>query len=155
MTAALDVLILRDPRESAKKCSLVPLRGTPGVEFVSYDPDRTVDASGRILLDPAGELIGPGDAGMPLLILDSSWRRLPKLRATVTGEVVARRLPPLQSAYPRRSKLFEDPSEGLASVEALYAALRLLGHGDIDHLLAQYRWGEQFLRLNRGPLGEG
>lgn len=151
--AMLDVLIVRDPKESVKKCSLVPLRGTEGVEFVAYDAGRTVDGGGRVLLDPEGELIGEGDRGLPLLVLDSSWRRLPKLRATVTGEVLPRRLPPLVTAYPRRSKDFEDPSEGLASVEALYAALRLLGHEDIDHLLADYRWRDEFLGLNRGVLG--
>lgn len=149
---ALDVLILRDPRESAKKCSLIPLRGTAGIEFVSYDAERTIDATGRVLLDPAGEEISASDAGKPLLVLDSSWRRLPKLRATVTGSVEARRLPALETAYPRRSKNFEDPSEGLASVEALYAALRFLGHTDIDHLLADYRWRDEFLARNQDTL---
>lgn len=155
MTEDLDVLILRDPKESAKKCSLIPLRGTPGIEFVSYDPERTLDGAGRVLLDPAGEPIGPADAGLPLLVLDSSWRRLPKLRATVVGDPIPRRLPPLRTAYPRRSKDFEDPSEGLASVEALYAALRLLGHGNIDHLLTDYRWAEEFLDLNGEALSKG
>ena len=149
----LDVLILRDPKESAKKCSLVPLRGVAGVEFVPYDASRTLEGGGRVLLDPAGELIGEADKGLPLLVLDSSWRRLPKLRGTVTGEVIPRRLPSLVTAYPRRSKDFEDPAEGLASVEALYAALRLLGHENIEHLLADYRWRDEFLEANRNVLG--
>ena len=84
----LDVLILRDPKESPKKCSLVPLRGTPGIEFVPYDRERTLDGAGRVLLDPAGEPITAADAGRPLLVLDSNWRRLPKLRETVTGDPV-------------------------------------------------------------------
>lgn len=150
---ALDVLILRDPKESPKKCSLVPLRGTPGVEFVAYDAGmEPLDCTGRVLLDPDGPLIGPGDRGRPLLVLDSSWRRLPKLRGKVVGEVLPRRLPAMETAYPRRSKDFEDPSEGLASVEALYGALRLLGHGGIDHLLDAYRWREEFLERNRAVL---
>lgn len=151
-SAALDVLILRDPRESVKKCSLIPLRGTPGVEFVAYDGDRTLEAGGRVLLDPEGELISEADRGLPLLVLDSSWRRLPKLAKTVTGEPVRRRLPPLVTAYPRRSKGFEDPSEGLASVEALYAALVLLGHKDIDYLLDDYLWKQEFLERNAEAL---
>ncbi|MEL6429197.1 MAG: DUF367 domain-containing protein [Planctomycetota bacterium] len=150
----INVLIVRDPKESPKKCSLVPLRGTPGSRFVSYAADmEPVDASGRVLLDPAGELIGPDDAGRGLLVLDSSWRRLPKLRGKVVGEVLPRRLPPLVTAYPRRSRDFEDPSEGLASVEALYAALRMLGHTGIEHLLDAYRWKDEFLRENAGRLG--
>jgi len=150
----LDVLILRDPKESPKKCSLVPLRGTEGVEFVAYSSGmEPVDGGGRVLLDPDGEVIGPEDRGRALLVLDSSWRRLPKLRAKVEGEVLPRRLPPLVTAYPRRSKDFDDPEEGLASVEALYAALRLLGRDDVDHLLDGYRWKAEFLAANRDALG--
>ena len=48
----LDVLILRDPRESQKKCSLTPLRATSGVRFVNYDPERRIDAGRRLLLSP-------------------------------------------------------------------------------------------------------
>lgn len=151
--APLDVLILRDPRESPKKCSLIPLRGTPGVEFVAYDGAQTLDAEGRVLLDPEGDLISESDRGLPLLVLDSSWRRLPKLAKTITGEPVRRRLPKLITAYPRRSKGFEDPSEGLASVEALYAALVLLGHEDIDYLLDDYLWKQEFLEANAAALG--
>ncbi|MGD2016800.1 MAG: DUF367 domain-containing protein [Planctomycetota bacterium] len=153
MAGDLDVLILRDPRESPKKCSLVPLRGTPGVEFVEYHPDRRLEAGGRVLLDPHAEPITDADRGLPLLVLDSSWRRLPKLSATVVGEPRRRRLPPLRTAYPRRSRDFEDPAEGLASVEALYAALVLLGHEGVDHLLDAYRWKDEFLELNAATLG--
>ncbi|MEM1453313.1 MAG: DUF367 domain-containing protein [Planctomycetota bacterium] len=151
----LDVLVVRDPRESAKKCSLVPLKGLAGIEFVEYSPERRVDGGGRVLLDPEGEPIGAGDRGLPLLVLDSSWRRLPKLAATVDGAPVRRRLPPLVTAYPRKSRDFEDPGEGLASVEALYAALVLLGHGGVEHLLEHYRWREEFLAANREALERG
>ena len=48
MSGFFDVLILRDPRESTRKCSLTPLRGLPGIEFVTYAHDRRVDAAGRI-----------------------------------------------------------------------------------------------------------
>ena len=98
---------------------------------------------------------GGGLGGLPLLVLDSSWRRLPKLAATVDGAPVRRRLPPLVTAYPRKSRDFEDPGEGLASVEALYAALVLLGHGGVEHLLEHYRWREEFLAANREALERG
>lgn len=151
-SAPLDVLIVRDPRESPKKCSLIPLRGTPGIEFVTYEGERMVDATGRVLLDPEGDLISEEDKGLPLLVLDSSWRRLPKLAKTITGDPVRRRLPPLKTAYPRRSKGFEDPAEGLASVEALYAALVLLGASNIEYLLDDYLWKAEFLERNRAVL---
>ena len=147
----LDILILRDPRESAKKCSLTPLRGMTGVRFVNYHLERSIEAGGRVLLDPDGEELSPADAGRGLFLIDCSWRRVESLRRTVLGEPVRRRLPALQTAYPRKSTTFEDPEAGLASVEALYAAACFLW-GPVPELLEQYRWAEEFLMLNRGVL---
>jgi len=144
---SLDVLILRDPRESPKKCSLTPLRGVHGIRFVPYASDRRVDAAGRVLLHPDGEEIGPADRGRGILLVDCAWRRLPALLASVDGEPARRRLPPFATAYPRKSRLFEDPERGLASVEALYAALALLGDPQ-PALLAAYPWAERFLAAN-------
>ena len=143
----IDVLIVRDPRESAKKCSLTPLRGMSGMRFVKYDPDRRVDAGSRILLHKDGEELSSRDVGRPLLLIDCAWRRVDTLLATIDGDLVRRRLPPLVTAYPRTSKLFVDPTSGLASVEALYAALAMLGDRRPE-LLAHYHWREQFLAAN-------
>jgi len=74
---------------------------------------------------------------------------VPQVLRTLEGELALRRLPPLESAYPRRSKLFEDPAGGLASVEALYAALAILGEPRPE-LLDGYRWRERFLAANPG-----
>jgi pre-rRNA-processing protein TSR3 len=143
----LDILILRDPRESVKKCSLTPLRGMSGVQFVNYHRDRTIDAAGRVLLDPEGEELSAQDAGRGLFLIDCSWRRLENLGRTVTGEPVRRRLPRLLTAYPRKSRVFDDPEAGLASIEALYAAAFLLW-GPVPALLEGYRWSTEFLELN-------
>ncbi|MBL8862731.1 MAG: DUF367 domain-containing protein [Planctomycetes bacterium] len=145
----LDVLILRDPRESAAKCSLTPLRGHPGIRFLSWKHDRRFDVGTRVLLHADGEEITPADAGRPLLLIDCAWRRVPTLLATCDGELALRRLPRLVTAYPRRSRTFQDPEQGLASVEALYAALALLGRPSPE-LLEGYRFGLEFLRLNPG-----
>ena len=53
----------------------------------------------------------------------------------------------IRTAYPRRSKLFDDPEGGLASVEALFAATAIVGIPRFD-LLDHYRWADQFLELN-------
>ncbi len=143
----LDVLILRDKREAAKKCSLVPLIGTPGIRFVRFKAQQPLDVGTRILLDPNGEEITERDRGLGLLILDCAWKHLPQLRGVVRGDVRVRRLPPIVTAYPRRSKVFDDPSAGLASVEALYAAVALLDRPRRE-LLAHYHWAEEFLRRN-------
>lgn len=144
-----DLLILRDPRESWKRCSLRPLRGMDGVRFVAWKPGLELAGEGRVLLDPAAEPIGERDRGRRLLLLDSSWRRLPQLRRSLVGEFVPRSLPALQTAYPRKSSTFADPEQGLASIEALYAALALLGAPD-PALLEGYRFAEPFLAANPG-----
>jgi len=144
---SLDVLILRDPRESTAKCSLTPVRGFPGVRFLSWKHDRRFAVGERVLLHAEGELITDRDAGRPLLLIDCAWRRVPALLATCDGEFTLRRLPRLATAYPRRSLTFRDPDEGLASIEALYAALAMLGR-PTPELLAGYRFADEFLRRN-------
>ena len=148
-----NVLILRDPRESKKKCSLTPLEGRPGVRFVSYHPDRRLDAGGCVLLDPDGEPFTAADRGRPLFLIDCAWRRVPTLGRTVDGELERRRLPELVTAYPRVSRFFEDPVRGLASIEALHAAALLLGM-PTDGLLDAYRWRDDFLRTNAELLAD-
>lgn len=140
---------MHDPREPANKCSLTPLRGIPGVKFVSLRGGRRFDAGRRIWLHPDGEDLGPADRGIDLLLVDCTWRRLPKLSKRIDGELLPRRLPALVTAYPRRSKLLPDPGNGLASVEALYAAIALL-EAPRPELLAHYRWAADFLAANPG-----
>jgi pre-rRNA-processing protein TSR3 len=141
------VLILRDFRESAKKCSLMPLRGTPGIEFRRYQSDRRLDGAGRILLHHEGPELSPADAGHDLLLLDSSWTRLPKLVDTVDGEPIRRSLPRLVTAYPREGRIVLNPDGGLASVEALYAALCILGYPKPEWL-RHYYFRDAFLAKN-------
>ncbi len=143
----MDVLVLRDPRESTRKCSLSPLRGMPGIRFASYRPDARIEVGGRILLHPEGPELSTADAGPGLLLLDCAWRRVGALMAVLDGEPTRRSLPPLVTAYPRRSKTFVDPERGLASVEALFAALAILG-SPRPELLSAYPWAGDFLRLN-------
>ena len=119
---------------------------------MEYNSERRVQVGKRVLLHAEGPLMSPGDleeAVDGLLLIDCSWRRVSKLMRTVEGEAVARRLPALRTAYPRKSRTFVDPEEGLASVEALVAALSLLGRPRPEFLDA-YRWRERFLELNPG-----
>jgi pre-rRNA-processing protein TSR3 len=143
----VDILIVHDAREPAKKCSLTPLRGMEGVRFVPMRGERRVDAGRRIWLHPEGDELRADDRGIGLLIVDCTGNRLPKLAKRIDGDLLPRRLPRLVTAYPRRSKLRPDPEHGLASVEALYAAMTLL-EGPRPAILAQYRWAAQFLAAN-------
>ena len=143
----LDILIVHDPREPAKKCSLTPLRGMEGVRFVSTRAGERVDAAGRVWLHPDGEDLSAADRGIGLLLIDCTWHRLEALSRCIEGNPIKRRLPQLVTAYPRRSKLGRDPEHGLASIEALYAAMALL-NSPRPELLAQYRWAAEFLSAN-------
>ena len=147
-----DVLIYRDPRESVKKCSLTPLRGRPGFRFVDYHHERRLATEPRVFLSPDGPELSAADAGPGLLLVDCSWRRVGQMVRSIDGELTPRRLPPLVTAYPRKSKTFEDPSAGLASIEALVAALWILGRRRLD-LLDEYRFAQRFLELNAALFG--
>ena len=138
---------MHDPREPKKKCSVAPLRGMEGVRFASLRGEARVDVGRRIWLHPDGEELGPADRGIDLLLIDCTWRRVSTLSRRIDGELLPRRLPHLVTAYPRRSKLVPDPEHGLASVEALYAAIALLD-APRPALLEHYRWAADFLAAN-------
>jgi len=143
----MDILIVHDTREPAKKCSVAPLRGMEGVQFVTLSGQGHVDVGRRIWLHPDGDELSVADRGLGLLLIDCTWHRVAKLSKRIDGDLVKRRLPHLVTAYPRRSKLGRDPEHGLASVEALYAATALLGDPRPE-LLATYRWADAFLEAN-------
>ena len=70
---------------------------------------------------------------------------LPQVEACVSGTPICRSLPKdIVTAYPRKTPDGSDPSNGLASVEALYMARLLMGDRD-DTLLDDYYWKTKFL----------
>ena len=138
------VVVIRHPKERLAKCSLRPLHGRPGFTFLRATKGFRYDATGHLLLAVDAPPLTAADAGHPLLLLDSTWRHLPALESCVTGAPLRRSLPGIRTAYPRISRVFTDPPQGLASVEALYAALAILGQED-QALLDGYHWREEFL----------
>lgn len=158
----IPILILQHPKENRKKCTLEPLRGQDGVVFRTAKQGFAYDATGDLVLSVDGEELAAADreifseavgvkddidlAKPRLVVLDATWRLLPRVEACLTGQPIRRRLPDdlAVTAYPRVSKLSEDPVGGLASIEALYLALRILGE-DRPTLLEAYPWREAFL----------
>lgn len=155
---SIPILVVRDHRENVRKCTLSRLEGTPGVSFIRAAPragrPACVETGPGILLDVNGECLAPGDSRFledagRLIILDSTWARLPSLLRRLVlpdpSRIAVRSLPRgIVTAYPRASKVREDPRTGLASIEALFAALFILGSPRPD-LLAGYRWSKEFL----------
>lgn len=139
------VTVIRHPKERISKCSLKPLHDRENIDFFKAHDTFSFDGTGFIALALDAPVLSPADQGKPLLLLDSTWRLLPQVMACVTGEPIYRSLPAgIETAYPRVSKIAEDPLGGLASVEALYLALRILGEDD-PTLLDEYYWKEPFL----------
>jgi pre-rRNA-processing protein TSR3 len=54
-----------------------------------------------------------------------------------------------KTAYPRKQTDCQDPTKGLASIEALYAAYCVLGRSR-EGLLDNFHWKEEFLKNNSG-----
>lgn len=144
------MVIVRLRKESPKKCSLTALRRRKeaGFRWIHCEAGDPIEIGEATLLHPDGELIGVEDAGRPLLLVDASWRDLPRVLRGLRGTLHRRRLPEgLRTAYPRASASFDDPASGLASIEALHAALALLGRRD-DGVLQGYHWAADWLRGN-------
>ena len=143
----LPTIIVRNPRENPRKCTVLPLKGRTDLVFLGFPARRRPNLEGYIRLAVLGEELSPGDAEAGILLLDGSWRWASVMNRDFLA-VPPRSLRGYKTAYPRKSKLETDPESGLASVEALFLAYHILGRpttGLLDH----YRWAEEFLRLNQ------
>jgi pre-rRNA-processing protein TSR3 len=139
-------IIVRHPRERVQKCSVWPLRDRQGLLFLEYPVEEMPDLAGYVRLAVDGPLLSAADAASGLLVLDGSWRWT-EVMTKAFAHVPPRSLAGWKTAYPRVSKMYEDPAEGLATVEALYLAHHILGRST-EGLLDHYRWAEEFLRRN-------
>jgi pre-rRNA-processing protein TSR3 len=144
-------VIVRHPKENPRKCSILPLRGRPDLIFLTYPVREPPPLDGYVRLAAEGPELSAADADKGLLLLDGSWRWAGSMSKAFL-DVPPRSLHGWQTAYPRVSKRGTDPDNGLASVEALFAAYHILGR-PTEGLLDHYRWAEEFLRLN--GLGPG
>lgn len=146
-------IIVRHTKENPKKCSVLPLKGRADVRFYNYPLHELPDLTGYIRLAADGPPLSVADATAGVLLLDGSWRAADGMTRTF-AHVEPRSLAGYVTAYPRVSKLGTDPANGLASIEALYIALTILGRptaGLLDH----YHWRAEFLALNRFVPADG
>lgn len=139
-------VVVRHPNERPQRCSVYPLRHRPDLLFIEYPARSYPDFRRYVRLAPDGPELSDADADKGLLVLDGSWRWAGVMTKQF-AEVPPRSLKGIKTAYPRVSKVYQDPAEGLATVEALYAALRIMRRSTAG-LLDHYHWREEFLRLN-------
>jgi pre-rRNA-processing protein TSR3 len=139
-------VIVRNPRENPRKCSILPLKGRADLIFVSYPLSRPLPLEGYLRLAAEGPELSEKDVAAGLLLLDGSWRWAGVMNRDFL-DIPPRSLHGYRTAYPRKSKLDTDPENGLASVEALFLAYHILGR-PTEGLLDHFRWADEFLRLN-------
>jgi pre-rRNA-processing protein TSR3 len=139
-------VIVVHPREKRSKCTVEALRDRDGFVFWTF-PDRGSESvAGYVRLVMEGPVLSAEDADRGLLVLDGTWRLAHRMEKFF-HDLPARSLPPIQTAYPRLSRITPDPTGGLATIEAIYAAYRCLGRS-CDGLLDHYHWAAEFLARN-------
>jgi pre-rRNA-processing protein TSR3 len=143
-------IIVVHPKEKRSKCTVEPLRGREDFVFWTFPERGPQSLEGYVRLGLGGPQLSADDAASGLLVLDGTWRLAEKMEADFE-DVPVRTLPAWETAYPRISKLFEDPLGGLATIEAVYAAHHILGR-DVSGLLESYYWRDEFLARNSARL---
>ncbi len=139
-------LIVVHPKERRSKCSVEPLRGRDDFLFVKFPRPVETDLSNYVRLGMGGQVLSEQDSDKGLLVLDGTWRLAARMEPDYQ-HLPIRSLPVIQTAYPRVSKISDDPSDGLATIEAVYAALRMMNR-PVDGLLNEYHWKDEFLERN-------
>ena len=140
-------ILVVHPKERESKCTVASLRGRAEFVFWKFPKRGPESLEGYVRLGIGGPWLSHDDADRGLLVLDGTWRWAEKMEAEF-ADLPVRSLPAWETAYPRHSKLFEDPAAGLATIEALYAAYTHLGR-ETEGLLDHYHWAEEFLAKNR------
>lgn len=144
-------IIVVHPKERRSKCSVEPLRPRSDFAFFTFPDEVTRPTDGYIRLGMGGEVLSEADADKGLFVLDGTWKLAERMEPTY-ADIEVRTLPEIKTAYPRVSKVFDDPLGGLATVEAVYAALKIMKR-PVDGILDAYYWKDDFLRLNGWELG--
>jgi len=134
------------PREKRSKCTVEPLRSRDDFVFVRFPNQCPLSLNGYVRLGLGGPELTEDDASHGLLVLDGTWKLAARMEPFY-ADVPVRSLPAARTAYPRVSQLYQDPADGLATVEAVYLAHRIMGRS-LDGLLDQYYWKNEFLGLN-------
>lgn len=146
LPASPPTVIVVHPKERRSKCSVEPLRPRDDFLFFTFPDPVTAPLDGYIRLGLGGDVLTEADADRGLFVLDGTWKLAARMEP-MFADIPIRTLPPVETAYPRVSKVFDDPTGGLATVEAVYAALKIMGR-DVEGILDDYHWKLPFLELN-------
>jgi len=127
-----------------------------GLATIHHDL-RKIPNRAFLLAPNAGTLLGPDDLpsielGASIIALDCSWKKLDDSFLSIqkkSPRLEPRTLPVLLAANPVS---WGSPGR-LSTVEALAACLVLLSRIEqAEKILSSFRWGSNFLDLNKSPL---
>lgn len=150
MRAFLPTIILRHRKENLKKCSLRGLETRNDLIFYTYPKELPKNLNSYITLHLEGKELSYEDRDYNLFLMDSTWNYEQKMHATIKEKfpLIYRTLPKyFKTAYPRVQTGCLDEERGLATVEALYIALKIMKK-DAKGILDHYYWKESFLKIN-------
>lgn len=151
MRAFLPTIILRHRKENLKKCSLRGLEIRSDMRFYTYPKVFPENLDGYVTLHMEGEELSYKDRDFGLFLMDSTWKYEEKMHTAMKKKksLIYRKIPDrFKTAYPRVQTGCIDEKRGLATVEALYVALRVMKR-DTQGLLDHYYWKDDFLELNK------
>lgn len=135
-----------------KKCSLRGLESRSDMEFLTYPKHHLPEKENYVILSFDGPELSKEDAACGLYLIDGTWKLAEKMEQTLPFTPIKRSLPKhFKTAYPRRQTGCADPEAGLATIEALFIAYKILDRPTHD-LLSHYHFGQKFLELNNLPL---
>lgn len=143
--------VLRHKKENLNKCSLRGLENREDFCFLRYPTDNIPLLKNYITLALDAPPLTSADTESGLFIIDSTWRYAERMLTFVEKScpMEKRSIPPgFKTAYPRRQDDCPDPEAGLASIEAVYIAYKILQR-DTAGLLDNYYWKNAFLEKNR------
>ena len=143
----MSTIVMIHRKENLKKCSVWPLHTRDDFRFHVFPFDiPKLDPRNTIRLGLGGAPLSSADRDKDLLVLDATWRLAAQMEEPFV-DIPLRSIPAYKTAYPRIACGDSDPSQGLATIEAIFCAYRLLGHST-EGLLEHYYWKEAFLNMN-------
>lgn len=144
--------VLVDKKENPRKCTIQVHKNREDFHLRYFSLPKPVPAfTADCLLHVEGEDLSTMDRSnlKSLALIDCTWRKVaPALQSVAKPLPKLVRIPEgFVTAYPRKNKKGEDPSSGLATIEALFIAAAFLGIWD-ETLLEKYYFGKDFITLN-------
>ncbi len=146
--------VVIEKSETPNKCTIAPLSNRHDFKLIEIKgPGVFGPLKANVLLHHEGKCLtsfaDSKNAIQGIAAIDCVWRRLDQHMTRLTGVLpeLARIPEGFVTAYPRKSFHDLDPTDGLATIEAIFIASAMLGNWDVS-LLSEYYFGSEFIKLN-------